>query len=84
MHAPHKFILQFNYNVGNVAIMMLYENTISLLNAELIALCLTILWQLYKKFKKYNIWKRNQRAACICLVHLAVLLEILRITMFAF
>ena len=40
-------------------ITMFYKNTISLLNAELIALYLTILWQLYKKFKKYNSWKKG-------------------------
>ena len=34
---------------------MLYENVISLLNAELIGLCLLVLWQLYKKFKEQSI-----------------------------
>ena len=38
---------------------MLVENTISLLNAQLIDLCLIILWQLYKQFKKYNSWKKG-------------------------
>ena len=44
---------------------MLDENIISLLNAELIDLRLIILWQLYKKFKEYNIWKRAKRTASI-------------------
>ena len=41
------------------AIEILYENTISLLNAESIYVRLIIVRQFYKKFKKYQDFKKG-------------------------